>query len=116
MCGPGPVVLGGAGAEEMGCMRTDRWQSHLLTALHCGAGRGREGREGEGRRRMEEGEGGGRKEGVKAVRLGDRGWGGAALARAPLRIERTQIHDGGENIHATPHCSSDEAEKASFSV
>lgn len=51
---------------------------------------------------------------------GQRGWatqgGGAALARAPLRIERTQIHDEGENIRATPHCSSGEPEKDSFSV
>lgn len=44
MCGPGPAVLGGAGAEEMGCARTDRWQSHLLTVQRCGTVRGGEGR------------------------------------------------------------------------
>lgn len=56
----------------------------------------------EGRGRTEEGEGGGRKEGGEGSEAGRQRGGGAALARAPLRIERTQIHDGGVNIHATP--------------
>lgn len=57
MCGPGPVVLGGAGAEEMGCTRTDRWQSHLLTVQRRGTGRGGEEKDGGGRGRWKEGGG-----------------------------------------------------------
>lgn len=71
VCGPGPVVLGGAGAEESGCTRTDRWQSHLLTVQRCGTGRGGAGN------------GRGRMEGVKAVRLGDRGWGSCSREGSP---------------------------------
>lgn len=54
VCGPGPAVLGGAGAEEMGCARTDRWQSHLLTVQRCGTVRGGE------ERGKDRGRGGGR--------------------------------------------------------
>lgn len=42
-CGHGFVELGGSRAEEMGCVRRDRWQSHLFTvsSLAWGQGEGR---------------------------------------------------------------------------
>lgn len=51
-----------------------------ITPPHCAALWHWEGRGGEG---AEEGEGGGRKEGVKAVRPDDRGWGELLLLGLP---------------------------------
>lgn len=82
-CGPGLVQLRGSGAEEMGCVRTDRWQSHLFTvsSLAWGAGRGKEGESERG--------------------VGSRGDGGCRI-QGSLGNRKTPEFMMVKNIHSSP--------------